>query len=263
MKMKSNFRKTSMLIVSILCCYTINARERRICDLEVFCKLPMDTVVNDILPLRFEMKNNGPDKMISGDEIIYTIYLIVDGRQTINQNIIRGYGNDSLDLEDKIVYGADNNRSITFNSQNRTEPYTVEICFQIFSEVMLNNGDSLILAYHDPNQANNMCCQTITVMPKKTTSIVNNSMEEADFLVYPNPAREMLYIQTKHSYVKGDLHLTISDLTGRILLEKRYMENQVAGAILPLDLNQFPVGIYNMSLRTQNRVTNRKITVSR
>lgn len=264
-QMRFNFRKACILMAATTCCYTGMAQQRRVCDLEVVCTSPAGTVINgNALPLKFETSNHGPDKMISGDRIIYMLYMVVDGQQkVIHSDIIGGYGNDSLDFGVKIVYGAETGAEVNFNLPDREEPFTLDFCVQIFSEAELANGDSIVLNYYDPNKANNINCQKITVMPKGGTSIGSRDMDVTGLLVYPNPASNILYVRTGYADAEELLLLTIRDITGRTMVEQRYAEGQAADGILSLNVEQLPVGIYNVSLQSNKGITTRKLTISR
>ncbi len=262
--MNFTFRSICLLILIITFCYnTVSAQTRRLCDLEVVCKSPTGSVVNgDNLPLSFEVSNHGPDKMISGDRIIYLLYMLVDGQQKIvQQQIIGGTGNDSLDFSTKIPYGE--GIKVNFKLPEQSLPATLDFCVQIFSEVLMSNGDSLRLNYYDPNTNNNVHCQKVMVTSQGSTSIVTVDDGRPNFLLYPNPVKDLLYVDILGMDTKEGLSVTVRDIIGKELVNRQYNTQELSSGKLVLDMNHLPSGVYSISLRTDRAQVAKKLTISR
>jgi len=72
--------------------------------------------------------------------------------------------------------------------------------------------------------------------PQCWPAAVNESPTKEGILVYPNPVKDYWFIMNKES---GELDVFISDITGRLLLEKRSSSPKIS-----IDLNQYPSGLY-------------------
>lgn len=260
------FKKVFMIIVITLFYYTVIAQQR-ICDREPECIYPSDTVINgNRLPLRFGMKNLGPDVMLSQDTTLYMVYKVLDGRQEfIYQGPLNVYKGDEIIGVGESNYYYDLS-TILFHYPDRTEPFIVDFCVRLDSWMVNNWGDTIRFSYFDPNDENNTCCKQVVVMPKpaEPTNIEEKSKNAAeDYNIYPNPAREILYIQTKEKRVRGELLVIVWDLTGRILLEHRYSESQVNNGAISLNVQQLPEGILGISLQSETNTVFKIISIIR
>lgn len=250
------------ITIAVFICQNVTMAQQRICDQQLRCISPADKVVNgNSLPLRFEMVNTGPDIMFSKDTTFYLLYMLVDGKKRIvYHGASAGRSNDTIHVGEASRYI--DNYGIRFSFPERPDPFTVDFCVAISSWKVNSWGDTLRFSYHDPNPDNDTCCKEITVLPQKASSIPDENINRTDFLIYPNPASDLLYVRTGQEY-QGDLKLTITDLSGRVLLENRYTKYQTADGILRLDLLILPPGIYNMSLQTYVEVAHKKLIISR
>jgi predicted outer membrane repeat protein len=80
---------------------------------------------------------------------------------------------------------------------------------------------------------------------------------EPDFLVYPNPARELFYIRSENENFEGKLLLT--DISGRKILEK--MINISSGGIIKQSITAVPPGIYILNLISKRQSYTRKLLI--
>lgn len=201
----------------ILLCYFSSIGQQRIIDQEVVCISPSGEVVNgESLSLRFKMINHGPDHHISGDTSLYSVYSVVNDQKILAYTGPIFYS-DNLDSGASIEYRDD--YGIQFNVPDLSEPLYFQFCVYLFSRALLDNGDSLIMSYDDPDMANNTCCKDVTLLPNKSSYLENNSTENEGFYIYPNPANT-----STNLYINGwkdlNLILTLTDLTGREVLRK-------------------------------------------
>ena len=86
----------------------------------------------------------------------------------------------------------------------------------------------------------------------------NEDLVKTSLIVYPNPARNELYIQFDNS--KNDLFtIEIVDMVGRILY---YEEKEVSGSLNEtLDVSNFSKGTYLVNIKNSNNVTTKKIFI--
>lgn len=261
--MHHNFRKSFMIIAIVICCYTAVAQQR-VCDQEVVCISPADTVINgNALPLRFEMVNHGPDVKFANDTTLYMLYRIEENNEQriVYQGMISGRGNDTIGIGGSSRYV--DNYTIRFSYPDRTDTFTIDFCVLIASSGIFSNGDTFHLSYTDPNSDNNTCCRQVTIIPKESTFISNTHSVNDELQIYPNPAKNILYLQVTDKDAIGDLVVIIRDITGKELLQRRYNSREVTDGNLTVNVDQLPSGIYSISLQTAKNTFSKKISINR
>lgn len=258
------FRKALMIMVIIVCCYRVVAQPR-ICDQQAICISPADTVINgNSLPLSFEMKNLGPDVMFADDTTLYLLYRVEENGKSkvIYSGATVGRNHDTIGIGQSIRYV--DNYGISFYYPDRRDTFTIAFCVLIGTSTINDNGDTVQrFSHQDLNIENNACCKKVTIIPKKSTSVVTKDRNEDGWSVYPNPAGNMLYIRTGEEQHKGELQVTIRDLTGRVMLEQHYNENQLSNAPMLLNVQSLPVGIFSISLQSETGTVSKKISIIR
>jgi endonuclease I len=90
-----------------------------------------------------------------------------------------------------------------------------------------------------------------------TTGSYDFKNNSESFGVYPNPASDELNINYTGNFTK-DMTLTISDMSGRIVLEK-----DISGAQSTIDITTINSGIYIISLNTAEKTLRVKVIVSK
>jgi PKD repeat protein len=85
---------------------------------------------------------------------------------------------------------------------------------------------------------------------------IDNHILEQNFLIYPIPATEYLYISVLEQGLKN-LQLSLFDISGRMILEKN-MDNDYLASIDVSNLNQ---GLYILRINTSQGVFNKKVMV--
>ena len=81
------------------------------------------------------------------------------------------------------------------------------------------------------------------------TGTVNNS--NPYFSVYPNPANEYFYFEYSMSEKIGVIQIAVTDITGKILLQKEL--NNLKDIVIIKTIG-FPKGTYNCSLYNGNKI---------
>jgi len=85
-----------------------------------------------------------------------------------------------------------------------------------------------------------------------TVGLEEFDSQASDFLLYPNPAREIAYIslQSKKAY---SLHLY--DLNGKLI----YSRNKLSGNRIELNLSNYPDGLYFIQLISEKGSKTKKL----
>jgi hypothetical protein len=127
-----------------------------------------------------------------------------------------------------------------------------------------NPGDSITyypclqkaIKYFILNQKNLVLCDTTCIIDSlefcctgKNNLEFNNDKIE----IYPNPAKDMLYIRQKKS---EPYSLQLTDIQGKVILSK-----QVDKQLEMIDVSHFPKGIYLVRVKQKNNVFDGKIIV--
>ena len=79
-----------------------------------------------------------------------------------------------------------------------------------------------------------------------------------DWAVYPNPVDDFLYISIG-SEIQTDLDVFISDLTGKTVLEKKYVSDT---KVMELDLNDLNKGIYMVHFQFEDQILTKRVVVN-
>ena len=91
-----------------------------------------------------------------------------------------------------------------------------------------------------------------------TTVGLNDLANENLIIVFPNPAKEVIYLEFKNE-IATTAQLEIFDIQGR-LVQKQYIANQLVVAI---SISDFENGLYFLKLRTEDGVLTKKVVVQK
>ncbi|MBC8046366.1 MAG: T9SS type A sorting domain-containing protein [Fimbriimonadaceae bacterium] len=87
---------------------------------------------------------------------------------------------------------------------------------------------------------------------------INNNATENNFIIYPNPASEFIYLQTNNTdYSSPIIHLY--DLTGKLI--KQFSQEEINSG--KLSVAYFPNGIYELKIQTNNTILSQKLLITR
>lgn len=241
--------KNSLLLVMILGGSLSGFSQHRSVDLEVICVSPADTVVNGVGDrLRFGMQNNGPDTLYNQDTVLYWLYVFENdstGYVVYNGATI-GTTAGFVTIGDARYYN--DNYAIRFPFPDRQDTFTVEFCVAIGSSYIDGNGDTINpFTYIDPNNENNFCCTKVTIIPKSSSTSIA-SIAEGALQVYPNPVRDVLYIQTE-----TPVDLLLTDIAGRKVMELQHTRH--------LPMTDLPAGVYMLQIKSKEGVSLRTVKV--
>ncbi len=89
------------------------------------------------------------------------------------------------------------------------------------------------------------------------TCVIENANQPVSFAIYPNPAITSinLVLDTKNN----NNEISIFDLSGKLILKKRIEDAGFSSENLPID--NFKSGIYNISLKSEDSVVNKKLII--
>ncbi len=107
--------------------------------------------------------------------------------------------------------------------------------------LMLNNATTYKEAVYKPEP----------ILATRTTKTGRTSIANPSFSVYPNPAKEYIYVDYKLAEQNGTIQFTIADITGKILIQKQLYGLQDIIIVKTADL---PEGSYNCSLYNGNKL---------
>jgi hypothetical protein len=109
------------------------------------------------------------------------------------------------------------------------------------------------------NFGNNMFVDNVNVNTNLTTGIENINVSN-EFNVYPNPSNGEFNLEMNITGQK-DVTITITNSLGAIV--KTYILNKISSGIIPLDLSNEARGSYTMTIKTEENLVNRRITITK
>lgn len=119
------------------------------------------------------------------------------------------------------------------------------IAFKIKTRSTLNSGDSFSNTgkiYFDYNAP--IVTNTYTTTIQNTTLAVSETIKnDENFMIYPNPVKEVLYFQSKHQVVKTEIY----DMSGKILSSAATTGNSV-------DVSRLAKGNYMIKVFTKDKM---------
>lgn len=87
-------------------------------------------------------------------------------------------------------------------------------------------------------------------------SSVEKSDEEDNFILFPNPADNILYLRTDS---EQHVNLTISNSTGEVLISTNFTDSRTTG----IDITKLTQGIYIVRIATKSRIYHKKLILVR
>lgn len=93
-----------------------------------------------------------------------------------------------------------------------------------------------------------------------TSKTINLQREEMDFVMYPNPAKDWVAVSLSERTHFSDLTLTLTDLTGRVKLEKNWPPEQNHYF---LNTASLPSGVYLLALKNQQNISVKRLLIQK
>ncbi|MFN5309136.1 MAG: T9SS type A sorting domain-containing protein [Candidatus Kapaibacterium sp.] len=88
------------------------------------------------------------------------------------------------------------------------------------------------------------------------TPVTVNEIDEESVSIYPNPTNHGVYIQGDRDV--NTLHISIQNIVGNIIFEESYSTNHIA-----LDVSQYPINPYFISIRSGSKKISKVLIISR
>jgi hypothetical protein len=230
--------------------YSSVAQQRYI-DLQPECLYPKGTYENGTRAmLRFNGINHGPDALVQQDSVWYILYVYYDGQ---NQGIIyQGpLQMPSVPVGSKFLYR--DNYSVLLYFPDVVVPKEVDFCVKFVDYALTNSLDTIRFSYSDTNASNDVCCQTLTILP------IPNSVNSVDgtssaVQIYPNPSNgRVSIVLDKEWNGSGDIYASVFDITGRMLLQEEIVKPASRSQEIKVDWqNRLPAGMYVVQIKSEN-----------
>jgi type IX secretion system substrate protein len=120
-----------------------------------------------------------------------------------------------------------------------------------------------------PNYIAAMSAYDLTIPPCSSSNPSNCGVagikqvtgNNAQITVYPNPASSS--IQVSFSDIIEQASISMYDVNGKLVLSKSLTPTLSKGERVAVDISSLPEGVYNISLSTQQGVTNKRVVIVR
>jgi len=185
----------------------------------------------------FNMNGNIMGSILTGstNPVFNVIHNDLDGEQADSIKIWKGINNHTGTLP-QVVYTSINNNTATYN-----------------------DGSSLIqgMEYYyfaEIKQADGQWIMTSPIWYTNTSPLgIEENKKEFEFNFFPNPVNQKLNISMSEC---DDYHILIHDISGRVVLEKRFFDNYTT-----LDLTSISQGVYTVEIKTKTGSKFKKLIV--
>ena len=135
-----------------------------------------------------------------------------------------------------------------------------------FSEPMpdIEDGKMYYARAFASNRAGTAYGNCVSFNSRTGTAIDVKAEGETDFVIYPNPATEIITVHFSKNQIQN-ASVTISDLNGKVLIQKKFGDFQAGGTPLTLDVSSLENGIYICRLSNNKNavVASQKIVIAR
>ncbi|PQJ13790.1 S8 family serine peptidase [Nonlabens xylanidelens] len=169
------------------------------------------------------------------------------------------------DLEDLLVTFDDNGGPFTCDVATGLSGYTGVIQpvgnLSDFNGETINGDWTLSVADRGPADLGTLNAWSITFCEEPQT-LSNESIEELDFAVYPNPSNGVFTVSTANATNSGDAVITISDLNGRRVFT-RDVKNLSGNLDETIDVQNLTNGLYLLQVQQGASSTVEKIIINK
>lgn len=177
-------------------------------------------------------------------------FVVVDPIQTVNEGeIVMLDGSSSYDPDgDKLSYMWLVPKGITLNSDS------IDIPTFTAPEVDIDTDYVIQLIVNDGRTYSDTAKVTVTVKNIPNTAVTNYF--DLGFTISPNPTTDIINLKFK-DIPDSFVQILITDLTGRSILNKRYMP----ATNCTVNLSLLKAGIYLVTVNVNGKIENRKIVI--
>ncbi|WP_405369804.1 S8 family serine peptidase [Nonlabens sp. Asnod2-A12] len=171
----------------------------------------------------------------------------------------------ACDLEDLLVTFDDNGGPFTCDVATGLSGYTGVIQpagnLSDFNGESINGDWTLSVADRGPADLGTLNAWSITFCEEPQT-LSNESIEELDFAVYPNPSNGVFTVSTANATNSGDAVINISDLNGRRVFT-RDVKNLSGNLNETIDVQNLTNGLYLLQVQQGASSTVEKIIINK
>ena len=140
-----------------------------------------------------------------------------------------------------------------------------------YVEALMKQGtgsNNLAVGWLKPGQTGTVPSEVIpgSILSPRTAlglknALINNEPSfpnnESTFIVYPNPANDILTVSVSENLLKKDATLSLISINGRVIFKQRKMQNSLE----TIDLTNVASGLYIILIETTDLKLNKKISV--
>ncbi len=215
-------------------------------DLNIACNTCQSTSAYPNSTRTYDLTMTDSNECVTEDAVTIDVF---DGAPAIDS-----FNVDMIDNTALINFGASNEDKVVWDygdgtTNNETDP--------VFQYEYADDGNYTITL-----KVINPCDTTV-----ETTDVVAGVNEPGDksaspqFSVYPNPTQHTFYLEMDQLTIQEDITVEVHNKLGQKVYNKLY-EVHKSNKRLKIDLDQ-PEGIYFISVKTQDGIATRKITLGR
>lgn len=223
-------------------------------DISVQIIAPADGAViphGDSAFLSFVYTNNGPDTLPAGD----TVFFLTINGIVFYSKLIQDFGVGETFEYDDILY---------VTNPADTE-LNIDLCLTQLkqSDVVYNDGGVPATTYVDTNAANDTSCVSITLAGAPPSGIFDNTKKNNTLSLYPNPAKDWVFINTANTNFKDDVNITIVDIAGKIIQQIQPHDYIFSGGQYRIKTDQLSTGVYFIKVQNKNNTAIGKLMIIR
>ena len=181
---------------------------------------------------------------VEGNDMIFTT---TKYDQTITFNELP----DKTTNDDDFDPGASSDLGLEISYES-SEPQVATI---VNSQIhIVGAGTTIIIAYQEGNDTVNAATPvTQELQVTEATGFDNPTL--VNLKVFPNPAKEKVFIEIKNS-IPDQFRLTIIDMNGRV-----FYKNDLTGNSFEIDVNDYPSGLYFVEIKTPDITKRLKLII--
>jgi subtilisin-like proprotein convertase family protein len=153
--------------------------------------------------------------------------------------------------------GADG--AITDGSAPFSGSYIPEGDFEDFNDLTTNAAGEWILSVYDDTDDDVGTIEYIELVFVSLTATAIDEVEEAEIKVYPNPAKDILYVEVNDLFVGGDAQIKLYAMNGQTVYQK---DIEGSSAVLEsINTSSLPAGLYFVSIVSNDFTKTIKVIV--
>lgn len=166
----------------------------------------------------------------------------------VARSIVPSFGGEAGLLPSSVTAGEEHTVCFTYTIPTEWDIDNMHIVgMLISSNGKIDNGSYSTIAEAEANGLGDC-----------SLGIMEDNIEQGSFNVYPNPATDMAYVNLKDA--QGDVVLTITDLTGKVVANRTYSSLNGA-ADLAINTRSLAPGTYLVTVQNKGSIEQKKLIV--